>query len=156
MSSIRWVECSALEMYREDSCFDVVLCEQGFQFFPDKLSALKEMHRVLVPGGRLAISVWLRPSPYNIAQANGIEKHLGPEAGEETRSSRIAPSAEEIISLVKDAGFNYVNVSAIEQETHFPLPEEYLPLHLAAMPVATQFAAMDQESRATLIQDMAT
>ena len=154
--SIRWVECSALDMDLGDASFDVVLCEQGFQFFPDKLAALKEMHRVLAPGGRLAISVWLKPSPYNIAQANGIEKHLGAEAGEEARSSRIAPSAEEIANLLKNAGFNDVNVSAIEREMHFPLPEDYLPLHLTALPVATQFAAMDEESRARLINDMAT
>ncbi len=154
--SIQWVECSALDMQLEDASFDVVLCEQGFQFFPDKSVALKEMRRVLVPRGRLAISVWFGPSPYNIAMANGIERHLGPEAGKENRSSRIAPSVEEITNLVTDAGFNDVKVTTIERIMRFPLPEEYLPLHLAALPVSTQFAAMDEESRAGLINDIAT
>jgi ubiquinone/menaquinone biosynthesis C-methylase UbiE len=29
-----------------DASFDVILCQQGLQFFPDKLAALREMHRV--------------------------------------------------------------------------------------------------------------
>ena len=88
--------------------------------------------------------------------ANGIERHLGPEAGKENRSSRLAPGAEEITSLVTDAGFNDVKVTTIERTMRFPLPQEYLPLHLAALPVSAQFAAMDEESRARLISDIAT
>src|SRR5436309_15261367 len=38
--------------------FDAVLCQQGLQFFPDRLSALREMRRVLRPSGRTAIAVW--------------------------------------------------------------------------------------------------
>jgi ubiquinone/menaquinone biosynthesis C-methylase UbiE len=34
------------------------LCQQGLQFFPEKLVALREMHRVLVSGGRVLLSVW--------------------------------------------------------------------------------------------------
>ena len=37
---------------------DAVLCQQGFQFFPDRGSAASEMLRVLVPGGRVAVSTW--------------------------------------------------------------------------------------------------
>jgi ubiquinone/menaquinone biosynthesis C-methylase UbiE len=38
--------------------FDVVLCQQGLQFFPDQLAALREMRRVLKPGGSVALSLW--------------------------------------------------------------------------------------------------
>ena len=68
----------------------------------------------------------------------------------------MAPGAQEITSLVTDAGFNDVKVTTIERNMRFPLPEEYLPLHLAAMPISAQFAAMDEESRASLINDIAT
>lgn len=44
-----------------DRTFDAVSCRFGFMFFPDMLLALKEMARVLKPGGRLATSVWNVP-----------------------------------------------------------------------------------------------
>ena len=35
--------------------FDVVLCQQGMQFFPDRPAAAREMRRALAPGGTIAI-----------------------------------------------------------------------------------------------------
>jgi ubiquinone/menaquinone biosynthesis C-methylase UbiE len=55
---IEWLERDALDLRFEDLSFDVVLCQQGLQFFPDKAAALKEIRRVLKHGGRLALSVW--------------------------------------------------------------------------------------------------
>ena len=44
-----------------DQSFDAISCRMGFMFFPDILSTLNEMRRVLKPGGRLAVSVWGPP-----------------------------------------------------------------------------------------------
>jgi len=57
-AAVAWVQSSALAMRVPDSSFDVVLCQQGIQFFPDRPQALREMIRVLVPGGRMFASVW--------------------------------------------------------------------------------------------------
>lgn len=38
--------------------FDVALCSLGLMYVPDPLRALREMRRVLVPGGRAAVLVW--------------------------------------------------------------------------------------------------
>ena len=43
--SIEWVRASALDTGLPDARFDVVLCQQGLQFFPDQLQALKETYR---------------------------------------------------------------------------------------------------------------
>ena len=50
---IRWQEGNALALPFSDETFDVVLCQQGLQFFSDRPAALREMHRVLLPGGLL-------------------------------------------------------------------------------------------------------
>src|SRR4051794_15567511 len=55
---IEWEEGSALELPFADRCFDLVLCQHGLQFFPDRLKSLTEMRRVLVPGGKVAIMTW--------------------------------------------------------------------------------------------------
>jgi len=41
-----------------DAAFDVVVCALGLMFMPDPAQALREMRRVLRPGGRTAIAVW--------------------------------------------------------------------------------------------------
>ena len=46
---IVWREGSAVAMPLADGSFDVVCCQLGLQFFPDRSAALAEMHRVLVP-----------------------------------------------------------------------------------------------------------
>src|SRR5207245_11468195 len=56
--AIEWYEGSAVSLPFPDGAFDVVLCQQGLQFFPDRAVALGEMRRVLGSGGRLAVSVW--------------------------------------------------------------------------------------------------
>ncbi len=153
-AEVSWVECSAVEMELDGDSFDVVLCQQGFQFFPDKLAALREMHRVLRPGGRLAISVWHKPSPLNIALVNGVERHLGTEAGNQQRASRIVPSAREIESYTLEAGFRDVRVNLSEKVRHLPRPEEYVPLHLAAQPVASQVLELTDDARGALLNDI--
>jgi ubiquinone/menaquinone biosynthesis C-methylase UbiE len=57
-AAIEWLERSALDLQLKNASFDVVLCQQGIQFFPDKAVALQEMRRVLDHGGRIALSVW--------------------------------------------------------------------------------------------------
>lgn len=49
---------SAGELPFEAESFDVVLCQQGLQYFPDKSAALTELRRVMRPNARLVAAVW--------------------------------------------------------------------------------------------------
>jgi len=49
-----------------DQSFDVVMSRVGLIYFPNQQKALSEMHRVLVPGGRVAAIV------YSTAEKNGF------------------------------------------------------------------------------------
>src|SRR3546814_7630784 len=55
--SIEWHEANAEAMPLPEASFDMVLCQLGLQFMPDRQAALREMRRVLVDGGRLAFNV---------------------------------------------------------------------------------------------------
>ena len=53
-----WQEADALRLPFDDQRFDLVICQFGVMFFPDKPAAFREMRRVLAPGGRLLFSTW--------------------------------------------------------------------------------------------------
>ncbi len=57
-AAIHYVESPAVPLNVDDTRFDVTLCQQGLQFFPEKVESLREMARVTRPGGRLAVTVW--------------------------------------------------------------------------------------------------
>ncbi len=53
------LEAAATEIPLEDHSVDVVLCQHGLPFVRDQGAALGEVKRVLRPGGRLGIVVWV-------------------------------------------------------------------------------------------------
>jgi SAM-dependent methyltransferase len=55
---VRWQQADAMAVPFEDGSFDVVACQFGAMFFPDKHRAFTEMHRVLRPGGSAVFNVW--------------------------------------------------------------------------------------------------
>ena len=57
---IEWKQADALALPFEDQTFDVVVCQFGAMFFPDKVQGYREALRVLKPGGRFFFSVWDR------------------------------------------------------------------------------------------------
>ena len=58
--------CDALDLPFADHSFDAVVCQFGVMFFPDKLTAYRQAHRVLRNGGSYYLSVWdtLDSSPF--------------------------------------------------------------------------------------------
>jgi ubiquinone/menaquinone biosynthesis C-methylase UbiE len=59
-SRIKWRQADALALPFEDAAFDLVCCQFGAMFFPDRSSAYREAKRVLKPRGHLLFSVWDR------------------------------------------------------------------------------------------------
>jgi ubiquinone/menaquinone biosynthesis C-methylase UbiE len=78
-ATIEWLEGNATSLALPDDAFELVLCQQGLQFFPDRGAALREMRRVLAEGGRVAISVWqaLPRHPVYEALFEATAPHLG-------------------------------------------------------------------------------
>jgi len=57
---IEWRQADALDLPFEDTSFDVVCCQFGVMFFPDRVTGYAEARRVLKPGGRFVFTVWDR------------------------------------------------------------------------------------------------
>jgi ubiquinone/menaquinone biosynthesis C-methylase UbiE len=57
---IKWRQADALALPFEKGTFDIVCCQFGAMFFPDRISGYREARRVLKPGGQFMFSVWDR------------------------------------------------------------------------------------------------
>jgi SAM-dependent methyltransferase len=82
-ASIEWVEGSAQALPFGEASFDVVCCQLGLQFFPDREGALREMKRVLAPGGRVVVMVW-----GEIGRSPALPRSPRPSAGRSERTPR--------------------------------------------------------------------
>lgn len=55
---VSWHQADAQRLEYDDGSFDVVACQFGVMFFPQRLQAFAEARRVLRHGGTLAFNVW--------------------------------------------------------------------------------------------------
>ncbi|MFT3853110.1 MAG: class I SAM-dependent methyltransferase [Ilumatobacteraceae bacterium] len=55
---VTWRQADAMALPFDDASFDVVVCQFGAMFFPDKATAYASVRRVLRPGGRFVFDVW--------------------------------------------------------------------------------------------------
>jgi ubiquinone/menaquinone biosynthesis C-methylase UbiE len=154
-SPTEWLESSALEIPLPDATFDVVLCQQGLQQFPDRPAALREMRRVLAGGGRLAASVWSRieGSPGMAALVEALERHVGIEAANNRRAPFALGDADELRGLLAGAGFRDVRVRTLAETARFPSPEALVEAQLAATPLST-LGTLTDEARWAVARDV--
>ncbi len=57
---VRWQQADAMQLPFDAASFDVVVCQFGAMFFPDRAHAFREVRRVLRPGGAFLFNVWDR------------------------------------------------------------------------------------------------
>ncbi|MBK7859047.1 MAG: class I SAM-dependent methyltransferase [Archangiaceae bacterium] len=55
---VAWRPADAMQLPFGDGSFDTVVCQFGVMFFPDRVHAYREVHRVLAPGGRFLFNTW--------------------------------------------------------------------------------------------------
>jgi len=154
-ATVEWLEASALEIPLPDATFHAVLCQHGLQQFPDRPTALREMRRVLVPGGRLVLCVWsrIKGSPGMAALAEALGRHVGVEAAANRRAPFALGDAVQLRGLVEDAGFRDVDVHTMVETAHFPSPEALVAYQLGATPLST-LGTLAEETQQAIVRDV--
>ena len=66
---ITWQQADAQSLPFADGSLDVVVCQFGYMFLPDKVQGLRESRRVLAPGGTLIANIWTSLDANPFAQA---------------------------------------------------------------------------------------
>jgi ubiquinone/menaquinone biosynthesis C-methylase UbiE len=155
---ISWMEGSALDMPLPSGHFDVVLCQQGLQFFPDRSRALREMRRVLRKGGRAVLSVYspIERTPGANAFVQALDQVLGTEASRIKRGEHAFANPGQLERLVRDAGFGAVVVSTVERTIVFPSVLDYVRFQIVATPMAVLLKDKTEPERQDVILSIAS
>ena len=101
---------------------DAVVSQFGLMFFTDPSQALREMLRVLDPGGRLAVAVWdsLENSEAYAVEVELLERVAGTEAANALRAPFRLGDKGALIALFEESGVDSVNVETHQGIAHFP------------------------------------
>jgi ubiquinone/menaquinone biosynthesis C-methylase UbiE len=155
---IEWQEGSALAIPFPDEAFNVVCCQLGLQFFPDRPQALREMRRALLSGGRLALNVFgpIERNPATHALAAALDRLIGPSASLAKRTEHTLADTERLRTLVADAGFHNIEIETVSKLARFPSSADYVRIQLAATPLASVIAQYDTASRERLVEALVT
>lgn len=123
---IRYLQCPASAITADDDSFDVVLCQHGLQFFPERAAAAAEMRRVARPGGIVVLSTWAAEHPLGL---------FGPMNETLSESSLAEPfprafdpdsyrvSVTELQELLQVAGLREVRVETVELDARWQTAE---------------------------------
>ena len=105
-----------------DQSFDVVVSQFGLMFFPDRTGSLREMLRVLTPGGHLAVAVWdsLDNIPAIADEVAVLERVAGRAAADALRAPFVLGRGSELERLARDAGVAEPRVNTNPGTARFP------------------------------------
>jgi ubiquinone/menaquinone biosynthesis C-methylase UbiE len=135
---IDWKQGSATSLPFPNESFDLVVCQQGLQFFPDRPKALTEMNRVLAGAstnrdkgygcGRLALSIWtsIKDSPGFHILERLLQETTSHEAATIMQLPHSLSDSIELISLITAAGFSNIMSKEVTKTVSFPSVEEFV------------------------------
>jgi SAM-dependent methyltransferase len=119
---IEWRQGLAESLPYADRSFDAVVSQFGLMFFTDRRKALREMRRVLSPGGRLAVAVWdsLDNTPAYAAEVALLDRLAGQRAADALRAPFVLGDTEELAALLSNAGAVSTEIATHRGEAQFP------------------------------------
>ena len=131
---IKWYETAAESVPLPDHSFDVAFCGLGLQFFADKSAALREVQRVLKPGGRVYISTPI-PNEFMNLFDRAIARHVSEEAAAFVHAVFSLNDPRETEKLLTDAGFSSVTTRVQNRTLKLPSAREFLWQYIYCTPL---------------------
>jgi SAM-dependent methyltransferase len=119
---VAWRAGTAETLPYPDAAFDAVVTQFGLMFFADRVAALREMVRVLAPGGRMAIAVWdelERSVPYATLVAL-LERTVGRPAADALRAPFALGDPSALRALFAEAGLRDTRITTFRGRGRFP------------------------------------
>ena len=151
LSNVEVRECSADALPFADATFDSVSCRFGLMFVPDIAACVKELARVLKPGGRLSAAVWAEPegNPWATIPMSAIAAEVDmPPPSPDTPSLFRCAKRGAIARIFEGAGLRDVAETEVRSVLRTASPEEYWQYQTeVAAPVVAGLSRVDAAGR---------
>src|SRR5262249_18288011 len=143
-SRIAWRQADALALPFEDRSFDVVACQFGAMFFPDKVQGYKEARRVLKPGGHFFLNVWDAIEENDFADV--ITQALATAFPNDpprfmARTPHGYHDEKQIRQELKAAGFTTVSFDGVDARSKAPSPRDAAVAYCQGTPLRNEIEA---------------
>jgi ubiquinone/menaquinone biosynthesis C-methylase UbiE len=141
---IAWQQADALALPFADATFDVIVCQFGVMFFPDRPAGYREARRVLKPGGQFLFSVWDRIEEN--AFANDVTDALAEFFSTDpprflARTPHGYHDASLIRAQLEQAGFSSVTIETRSDESRAPSPRHAAIAYCQGTPLRNEIEA---------------
>ncbi|MGH9110780.1 MAG: class I SAM-dependent methyltransferase [Acidimicrobiales bacterium] len=136
-SDIDWRQGDAVALPLADGSFDAVLCQMALMFFPDRITALREMARVARPGGTVAVLV---PTSLDFQPAYGpfvdmATHHAGPEARSLLSTYFDCGHLRDLARLFEQAGLQVTSTRTHPGTARFPSVDALVATEVQSTPL---------------------
>lgn len=143
--NVSFERMDAEELKLPDESFDVALSALGLMYYPDPVKALREMRRVLVPGGRAVAAVWGQRDRCGWAEVFPIV--------DSRVNTEVCPlffhlgTGETLRIAFETAGFDAIEIDRLSATLYYESPEHALGAAFAGGPVAMAYSRFDEATR---------
>ena len=153
-----WHQGDLQSLMFADEAFDLVICQQGLQFLPDRAAGLREMYRVLRPGGRLVLALWtgLANSPGHAILFDALGAAIAKDM------SRPPPwslaDEDQVLQLIATAGLPDVETKVTSLHATYASAREFVEIYLAGTSKLTR-QALEQipaDRKAAFVDEVVT
>jgi ubiquinone/menaquinone biosynthesis C-methylase UbiE len=143
---ISWRQADATALPFDDAAFDVVCCQFGAMFFPDRVKGYAEAKRVLRPDGTFVFNVWDRIEDNLFAdEATAVLGKMFPD--DPPRFMARTPHGYHDKSVIKAdlerAGFTDISIETLPAVSRAPTPEYVAIAYCQGTPLRSEIEARD-------------
>jgi len=159
ITNITFRQCSADSLPFADGTFDVAVSRLGAMFFPDPIGALREMLRVVKPGGSLGFVVWraAEVNPFFSVTSQVVSRYVepAPEEPDAPTAFRFAESGK-LARLLKEAGAVDVRERILKSDIAAPVAlEDYWEMRSeVSESLRSKLAGLSDDQKAEIAREV--